>query len=54
MISGSGDTTVGGNAGDGMNSRFTFTPASDGDYYIEATGTSAWTGTYGLNVVIVD
>ena len=54
LISGSGDTTVGGNAGDGMNSRFTFTPASDGDYYIEATGTSAWTGTYGLNVVIVD
>ena len=52
LIPGSGDTTTDGDAGDGKNSRFFVTPDGDGDYYIEATGMSAWTGTYGLNVVI--
>ena len=51
LIAGSGDTTSSGDGGDGKNSRFTFTPASDGDYYIEATGVSAWSGTYGLKVL---
>ena len=54
LIPGSGDTTADGDAGDGKNSRFFVTPDGDGDYYIEATGVSAWTGTYGLNVVIVE
>ena len=54
LVSGSGDTTVSGDGGDGKNSRFTFTPAINGDYYIEANGVGAWSGTYGLKVVIVD
>ena len=50
LIPGSGDQTEEGNGGTGQNSRTVFTPASSGDYFIEATATSAWRGTYVLIV----
>ena len=50
LIPGSGDQTEEGNGGTGQNSRTVFTPASSGDYFIEATATSAWLGTYVLIV----
>ena len=50
LIPGSGDQTQEGNGGTGQNSRTVFTPASSGDYFIEATATSAWRGTYVLIV----
>ena len=50
LIPGSGDQTEEGNGGTGQNSRTVFTPASSGDYFIEATATSAWLGTYFLIV----
>ena len=50
LIPGSGDLTEEGNGGTGQNSRFVFTPATSGDYFIEAGATSAWLGTYILTV----
>ncbi len=50
LVPGTGDLTVSGNGGYGQNSRFTFTPTVDGTYYIEATATAAWLGTYLLTV----
>ena len=50
LVPGTGDLTDSGNGGTGQNSRFTFSPTVDGTYYIEATATAAWVGTYLLTV----
>ena len=50
LVPGTGDLTDSGNGGTAQNSRFTFSPTVDGTYYVEATATSAWVGTYLLTV----